>query len=108
MLKNKSFLKEFLSSTIIILCVLLLVVTSIESYNWFFDWDKLELYGELIVYGSVVVVSILLGFGCGVLGYKLKQRDKENEDKDKTLERVLAQSDEVLEKLDENIWESYK
>ena len=104
--KDKHFLKLFFTISFIVLGVFLLIIGSVAGFNLFLDWEKLELRDELIIYGIVIGVSFLIGFGFTMLEMKLKI--KNNEDKEEKLEHVLAQSDEVLEKLEENIWEEYK
>ena len=106
MTKDKHFLKLFFTISVIVLGVFLLIIGFVAGFNWFLDWEKLELRDELIIYGIVIAISLLIGFGFTILEMKLKI--KNNEDKDEKLEHVLAQSDEVLEKLEENIWEDYK
>lgn len=103
MYEEKGFLKLFFTISIIVLGVLLLFYSFISG---FLDREKIELYDELIIYGIIIAISLLIGFGLTMLERKLKP--KNNQDKDENLEHVLAQSDEVLEKLDEDIWEDYK
>lgn len=106
MTKDKHFLKIFFTISFIVLGVFLLIIGFVAGFNWFLDWEKLELRDELIIYGIVIAISLLIGFVFTMLEMKLKIKD--NEDKDEKLERVLAQSDEVLEKLEENVWKGYK
>ena len=103
MYEEKSFLKLFFTISIIVFGVLLLFYGFISG---FLDREKIELYDELIIFGIIIAISLLIGFGLTMLERKLKP--KNNKDNDENLERVLAQSDGVLEKLDEDIWEDYK
>ena len=106
MFKDKKLLKQFIAGSALSLLVIIIVLCCFTNSS---TWYKFDIGGELIIFAILIGTALLFGFLIVMLERKLTKeyKEKDPDERDET-EELLMQSDEVIDKLEENVWEKFE
>ena len=107
-MKDKRLLKVFLTWTCIVLGALLFILAVIVEFNLFIDWNELSLGGEVIIIAILGIIALGAGFGLMLAEAKLRKLQYDIEEEELNKKEAIRQAEEVIEQLNENVWEKYE
>ena len=107
-MKDKRLLKVFLTWTCIVLGTLLFILAIIVEFNLFIDWNELSLGGEVIIIAILGILALGAGFGLMLAEVKLRKLQYDIEEEELNKKETVRQAEEIIEQLNENVWEKYE